>query len=183
MQRKTAKEILADSLRELASVKSIDKITIRDIVDNCGYSAATFYRHYKDKYDLIAWDYARQIARIMEQIGKNGYTWRQTLMDGLMNYQSGKEYLVNLLTHTSGHDSFVRYMSEVHRRELTAYIKRASGQETVDRQTEMCIQLYCLGTAWLNSEWILGRMDATAQEIADAYEQSIPEPLRPYLTK
>ncbi len=36
MKRKTAREILAESFREVAEKKPIDKITIRDIVDNCG---------------------------------------------------------------------------------------------------------------------------------------------------
>ena len=55
MKRKTAKEILAESFRELAEKKSIDRITVKDIAQNCGYSSATFYRQFKDKYDLIAW--------------------------------------------------------------------------------------------------------------------------------
>lgn len=44
MKRKTAKEILAETFQELAEKKSIDKITVKDITDNCGYSPATFYR-------------------------------------------------------------------------------------------------------------------------------------------
>ena len=60
MKRKTAREILADSFRELMEQKSADKITIREITANCGYSMATFYRQFRNKYDLIAWDYARR---------------------------------------------------------------------------------------------------------------------------
>lgn len=46
MQRKTAKQILAESFREVAQTKSIDKITVKDITENCGYSSATppFFR-------------------------------------------------------------------------------------------------------------------------------------------
>ena len=69
MKRKTAKEILADSLHELAEGRQIDKITVREIAANCGYSSATFYRQFRDKYDLIAWDYARQIEKVMSRIG------------------------------------------------------------------------------------------------------------------
>ena len=61
MKRKTAKEILADSFRELAETRAIDKITIKDITDNCGYSTATYYRQFRDKYDLIAWAYSRDL--------------------------------------------------------------------------------------------------------------------------
>ena len=49
MRRKTTKEILAASFMELAGNKNSDKITIRDIVDNRGYSTAAFYRQFKEK--------------------------------------------------------------------------------------------------------------------------------------
>ena len=45
----------------------------------------------------------------MEQVGQNGYKWQQTLSDGLLYYQERKEYLANLLRHTSGHESFIIY--------------------------------------------------------------------------
>ena len=73
MKRKTAKEILAESFRELAGSKQVDKITVPDIVENCGYSKTTFYRLFKDKYELMAWitrkgfrqSWARPKKRIM----------------------------------------------------------------------------------------------------------------------
>ena len=82
MKRKTSKEILAESFRELARAKSIDRITIADITENCGYSPATFYRQFRDKYDLIAWDYTRGVAEIMDRIGTDGFSWEQTLLAG-----------------------------------------------------------------------------------------------------
>ena len=42
MKRKTTKEILAESFRELAADRAIDKITVQEIVSNCAYSSATF---------------------------------------------------------------------------------------------------------------------------------------------
>ncbi len=82
MKRKTAKEILTASFQELAAEKSIDKIKIQEIVDNCGYSPATFYRNYKDKYDLIAWEHTRAVAEIVDQTSADDYQWKQTLYDG-----------------------------------------------------------------------------------------------------
>lgn len=74
MKRKSAKELLADSFRELAESRSIDKITVPDIVSNCGYSTATFFRQFKDKYDLIAWDYTRDLERILSRADGNKAT-------------------------------------------------------------------------------------------------------------
>ena len=73
MKRKTAKEILTSSFQELAAVKSIDKITVQEIVDNCGYSPATFYRNFKDKYDLIAWEHTGAVAEIVDRTDADNY--------------------------------------------------------------------------------------------------------------
>lgn len=181
MKRKTAKELLAESFRELAEHKSIDKITVREITDNCGYSPATFYRQFRDKYDLIAWEYTRSVAEIMEQIGSEGYSWRQTLLDGAYSFQEHRDYLKNLLLHTSGHESFVLYMAEINFNALITYLLTVTGRQELDESMEMYIRFYCLGTVSLTCEWILGKYHATPEELAEVYERSLPEPLRPYL--
>lgn len=181
MRRKTAKELLADSFRELAETRSIDKITIKDITDNCGYSPATFYRQFKDKYDLIAWDYTRSVAGLMDQIGVDGYRWEQTLIDGARGFAVYKDYLANLFLHTSGHDAFVRYMADINYSVLKKHILQVRGDEELDEKTDMYIRIYCLGTVSLTCEWILGEYRVSPEELAEIYKNSLPPPLYPYL--
>lgn len=45
---------MGESVRELAAQRSLDKITVKEIAQNCGVTSATFYNHFRDKYDLIA---------------------------------------------------------------------------------------------------------------------------------
>jgi len=180
MHRKTTKELLADSFRELAREKSFDKITVREIAENGGYSQATFYRQFKDKYDLIAWDYARGVEKIMDRIG-NDYPWRQTLVDGAVSFQTHRGYLTNLLRHTGGHDSFVRYMTETNYNALRQYVMDNNGTDDLDERTDMYIRIYVLGTVNLTCEWILERYTASPEELADIYVNSLPSPLRPIL--
>ena len=104
MKRKTTKEILAESFQELAAEKRIDKITITEITSNCGMSQPTFYDHFKDKYDLIVWIYIHESNEIMSKIGDSGYSWRDTLLDGTRYFAVNREYIINALRHTSGHD-------------------------------------------------------------------------------
>lgn len=181
MKRKTAKELLADSLRELAADKNIDKITVRDIVENCGYSTATFYRHFKDKYDLIAWDYTREIKGILDQVDGNQATWKQALSDAAAYYEENKTYLKNLLLHTSGYDSFLRYMTEINHNSLRERILLACGDSEMDEKTEMFIRLYCFGTVSLTCEWIQGKYSTSREELIEVYEHSLPDSLREYL--
>lgn len=181
MKRKTAKEILAESFRELAENKNIDKITVKDITENCGYSSATFYRHFKDKYDLIVWEHTQGVAEIMAQIGKDGYPWKQTLIDGANSFQKNKEYLENLLKHTTGHDSFIRNMTEINYNALKEHILKSDKISKLEEKTDMYVRLYCQGTVALTCDWILGRYKASPTEFAEVYENSLPEPLKQYL--
>ncbi len=179
MKRKSAKEILAESFRELAEEKGIDQITVKEITDNCGYFTDTVYLQFKDKYDMIAWDYASHISEILGRIGKDDNTWKQTLLNGAKRYDERKEYIANLLLHTSGHDSFISYMTEINCRELARFVKKATGSEKLDQKTEMYIRLFCMGTVCLTCEWILGKYEATPEEMAEIYEKSLPAPLSP----
>lgn len=77
------KFFLAESLKELSQKKSVDKITVKEIVKNCGLTPPTFYNHFHDKYALIEWIYSSAAEKIMSRIGTDGYTWRDTLTDAI----------------------------------------------------------------------------------------------------
>ena len=47
--------VLAESLKELAATRPIDKITIKEITDRAGVIRPTFYNHFQDKYELLEW--------------------------------------------------------------------------------------------------------------------------------
>lgn len=181
MKRKTAKEILAESFRELAETKPVDKITVPEIVENCGYSKTTFYRLFKDKYDLMAWDYTRRQQEIMDQMENPEYEWKKTLVDGAFLFHEQREYLKNLLLHTSGYESFSRYMKQRHFDTLRKCVLAASGEKELDVKTEMVVRTYCQGTVDLICDWIMGTYDVGPEELAEVFEDCLPQPLHQYL--
>ena len=61
------KEMLAESLMKLLARRTLDKITIQDIVDDCGYNRQTFYYHFHDIYDLIDWIFTAQTQELIEK--------------------------------------------------------------------------------------------------------------------
>lgn len=181
MKRKTAKELLAESFRELAKTKKINKITVKDITENCGYSVATFYRHFNDKYDLIAWAYLRDVEEIMKKVEYNEASWKQALTSAAEYYKKHRDYLSNLLLHTTGYMSFVRNMSQINYRSLKQKIQTSAKVQTISTKTDMYIRLYCHGTVALTCDWLLGEFEADAQTLAEIYESTLPQQLRPYL--
>ena len=48
-------QLLADSLKELAAKRPMEKITIKEITDKAGVIRPTFYNHFQDKFELLEW--------------------------------------------------------------------------------------------------------------------------------
>lgn len=63
------KQILEESLKKLMLQKPLDKITIRDLTEDCGISRMAFYYHFKDIYDLVEWSCLEDATRALA--GKN----------------------------------------------------------------------------------------------------------------
>lgn len=181
MKRMTAKELLAESFRELAKTKKINRITVKDITENCGYSVATFYRHFNDKYDLIAWAYSRDVEEIMKKVDYNEASWKQALTAAAKYYQKHRDYLSNLLLHTTGYMSFVRNMSQINYMSLKQKIQASAKVQNISTKTDMYIRLYCHGTVALTCDWLLGVFETDAETLAEIYESTLPQQLRPYL--
>ena len=173
--------MLAESFREIAKNKAADKITVQDIIENCGYSKTTFYRSFKDKYDLMAWDYIKRHEKIMSQTKNSDYEWKTTLIEGAQLFDEQREYLKNLLLHTNGLDSFSRNMKIVHFESLKKCVLDASGMKELDVKTEMYVRCYCQGTVDLICDWIMGMYDVSPDELAEVFEKTLPEPLHEYL--
>jgi len=104
--RKTTKEILADSMFELAATKAVDKITIKEIVENCGLSSATFYRYFRDKYELIAWIFNYKMETKFYEFANGKKTWRQEIFEILVILDENKTFYRNTIKNTEGQDSF-----------------------------------------------------------------------------
>ena len=52
---KLTKNSLEQSLKNLLKTKPLNRITINDLVEDCGISRMTFYYHFQDIYDLVEW--------------------------------------------------------------------------------------------------------------------------------
>ncbi|MDD6659342.1 MAG: TetR/AcrR family transcriptional regulator C-terminal domain-containing protein [Eubacteriales bacterium] len=46
---------LANSLKELMSTQSLEKLSVSDITNHCSLHRQTFYYHFDDKYELLDW--------------------------------------------------------------------------------------------------------------------------------
>lgn len=58
---------IARAFWTLSQTKSIDKITVKDLVEGCGISRQTFYYHFQDLMDVVEWSMRQNMERLVEK--------------------------------------------------------------------------------------------------------------------
>lgn len=89
------KNSIAISLKKIMNKKSLTKITINDITDECGINRMTFYYHFRDIYDLIEWIFIRNIEKVLED--KKTYdTWQCGVLNILKAIEENKHFILGV---------------------------------------------------------------------------------------
>lgn len=66
MKEQKTKEAMAASLLRFLCRKPLNRITVNDIIQDCGTSRMTFYYHFTDIYDLAKWTCERETDRMIQ---------------------------------------------------------------------------------------------------------------------
>lgn len=59
---KVTKEALAKGFKELLKERAFEKISVKDIAEQCGMNRNSFYYHFQDKYELMNWIFDTEVA-------------------------------------------------------------------------------------------------------------------------
>ena len=109
-----AKHDLAEALCQLLETKTLEKITVKDIVARCGVNRQTFYYHFHDVYDLMRWIFEREAANLAQTVRDAGGDWRQELHT-ITDVLRSKRHLV------------INAYRSVNRRDLERYLMQGYG--------------------------------------------------------
>ena len=71
---------LAEAMKNCMKKMPVEKITVKEIVAECGTTRQTFYRNFQDKYDLINWYFDRILLESFQHMGEG-----KTAYEGLVN--------------------------------------------------------------------------------------------------
>ena len=98
MSHGITKRVLADSIKKLMEQRPLAKISVGDIVEECGLNRNSFYYHFKDKYDLVNWIfYTDVINRLKLDNVLTGSVWE--LIDTISHYfYENKSFYMNALS-------------------------------------------------------------------------------------
>ena len=101
------KRALAASLKKLMNKKPLSKITINEIVQDCGLNRNSFYYHFEDIYALVKWMLEQEAVEVVKQFDLM-LDYREAIQF-VMDYVSENRHMVNGAYDAMGREGLKRF--------------------------------------------------------------------------
>lgn len=107
IRTENTKKILAESLKRLMKVKTFSKITVTDIISDCGVNRNTFYYHFQDIYDLLKWMFEKEAIEVVKNFDLlSNY---EDAIIFVLDYVSKNDHIINCAYDSIGREGMKRF--------------------------------------------------------------------------
>ncbi len=181
----TAEEAIYEAFFLLLKEKSVDKITVSDVVKKAGIVRSTFYNHYENIPSLIIAAEDKTIADIfnlMESFhSKKVRDMCRSYFLAICNYTKKNPFLASLLKTPRGDAFFEKAIMMFHR-----YVTNVSDTFAGDRKKSSSSSSYFVAgaigsTVGVLHKWTAEGFNPPAEDIADILAQIFLSGILPYL--
>ena len=178
------KEALAAALRQMMTVKPIDKVTVKDIVEIC-VNRQTFYYHFDDVDDLLEWVFEQDSDRVFpKEVQKN--RWMENMMGYFDYLVSNSAFTLNVYNSNS-RLYMLRYLKTRMEECIRSYAELVSEGKNIDRQDfQFVVEFYANCAIGFISQWMdMGMQmpkEITRDRILRAMDQSVENILDRFAT-
>lgn len=169
-----AKYKLAASIKECMKTTPVDRITVKDIVEGCGLTRQTFYRNFKDKYDLINWYFDKLVLQSFEQIGV-GHTVGESLTQKFEFIRSEKAFFTEAFR-SDDYNSVKEHDFTLILQFYMSLIARKTSRP-LSEELEFLLEMYCRGSVYMTEKWVLGGMKYSPAQMSYKLVEAMPPKL------
>lgn len=101
------KKTLSASLKKFMEQKKLSKITVSEIIADCGVNRKTFYYHFEDIYALLRWTFEQETIEILKNFDliKNP----KEAITFVMDYVDQNNHILNCAYDSIGRDEMKRF--------------------------------------------------------------------------
>ena len=162
----TTKLALEAALKKELLTKSLDKITINELAEDCGISRMAFYYHFKDIYDLVEWVCVEDGTKALQ--GKKTYeNWQEGFCQIFEAVQENKPFIMNVYRCVD-REQVEKYLKPLTDGLIMGVIDEQSKGITVrDEDKEFIARIYSYVFIGIMLDWIKDDMKEDPRLIID----------------
>lgn len=101
------KKALAASLKKFMEHKKFSKITISEIIADCGVNRKTFYYHFEDIYALLKWTFEQETVEVLKNFDLLANSKEAILF--VINYVDRNKHILNCAYDSMGRGEMKRF--------------------------------------------------------------------------
>lgn len=169
------KQLYADTLIELMEKKSLQEIRVKDLCEKSGTDRHTFYYHFRDKYELVAWIYASGAEKSMG--GQDGFMGVDESAAALNLVQQNRVFYKKAFTDSS-QNVLWQYIQEYNVEMYSNMLKRHYGLSELSEEVLFSLQYHCHGCLGLTYDWVMSDFPISAEELARRMTMVMPDVLK-----
>lgn len=160
------KKLIASSLKKAMKTKPLSKITVSELIRDCGINRNTFYYHFDDIYDLLHWMFENELIDKVKKF--NLITDSKKVMNLIMDYLEENEHILNCAYDSIGRDEMKRFFYEDFIAIVSPVIECAEEENHItlkpDFKQFVC-KFYTEALAGMLIEWIKKRESRNREEV------------------
>lgn len=134
------KKSLSSSLKKLMDKKSLSKITVTDIVNDCGLNRKTFYYHFQDVPNLLKWTLEQEAVDIVKK-----FDLLNELEDALrfaIHYIRENSHMIKCAYDSIGRDELKRFLNHDFQSICMSIIEQIEQKENIHADSD-CKKIIC----------------------------------------
>ena len=145
------------SFFKLLEDRPFEKITVKDIVDDCGVTRNTFYNYYEDTYDVVDGLLRREMIELVR--GEGTQTTVAEAMHCVAQIALEHPRSCNHLFRSPKREELLYYFNKAVSVTVGHVVDRTIGEEPIDaRDKQLIVDAYCHAAAGFFSDWVMRGM-------------------------
>ncbi len=172
--------IIVDAFNRLIAEKDFNKISVDMIMEKASVSRSTFYRYFKDKYDVMNANYKNLLDYFIDPDKSSNY---RELCFHLFEYGQKNLAIFKNALNSTGFNSFSNFIYDYSYENALAITKANRNGEGFTPAEELQVDVFCNGICAVYKNMVQQRYKISAEEAADALYEMMPESLKHYWWK
>lgn len=169
---------IINALIELMDTMSFENIRVEDLIKRSGVSKTTFYRIFRDKYDVMNSAYMDASSVLVHENPdmKNVRAWTIADCNTIAKHPC---YYQKILSY-HGQNSLRETIRKFYHDNIHRHIEMKVNGKALTEQEEYAINVYSEVAAYTMTWWIANGCQLSANQLEDYREDCIPQCLRRY---
>lgn len=160
------KKLLADTLKKIMRSKPFSKITVSEIIQECGVNRKTFYYHFQDIYDLLKWVFDEEAIQVVRHFDLlEDY---EAAIRFVMDYIRENDYIISCTHDSIGREEMKRFFYMDFIEIITSVINEAETQAHISIEPEFkayAAKFYTEALAGMLIDWAKNNRKENPEQI------------------